>query len=78
MITGEELAVTSKNQRVVSIDENGNPNCKLGEFTFEVFAFDRDAETVKKFILDDRKSYKEYLDDTDRVIARVTYYKCKK
>ena len=60
---GMEIAVNSKNENIVSLDENGNPQCRIGDFTFEMFAFDRDAETIKKFVLKDRKSFKEYLDE---------------
>lgn len=60
---GKEIAVNSKNENIVSLDENGNPQYRIGDFTFEIFAFDRDAETIKKFVLNDKKSFKEYLDE---------------
>lgn len=58
-----ELAVNSKNERIVQLNDEGKPINKVGSFSFEVYAFDRDAETVKKYIYDDKKSYKQYLDE---------------
>ena len=66
-IKGYELAVNSRNERIVSLNDEENPICKVGSFTFEIYAFDRDAEIIKKYILDDRKSYKQYLDENGGV-----------
>lgn len=60
---GKEIAVNSKNERIVCLNEQDEPFYKIGSFAFELFAFDRDAETIKKYVLTDKKSFKEYLDE---------------
>lgn len=59
----KEIATDGKHVEIVSKNEKGYPISKIGKFTFEVYAFDRDSEIINRFVIDDKKSFKSYLDE---------------
>lgn len=62
-VHGSEKAVTSKNEDIIELNDNGEPKVRIGDFSFHMFAFDRDSEMVKKYVIEDKKSFKSYLDE---------------
>ncbi len=62
-VTETTTLKNEKHEHIVQVDESGSPVLSIGNITFEMFVFDRDSDIVSKYIIDDKKSFKSYLDD---------------
>lgn len=52
-----------KHEPIIKLDEQSKPILSIGNISFEMYVFDRDSEIMRSYIIDDKKSFKAYLDD---------------
>ena len=62
-ITNSELLKNEKHEQIIKLDENSKPILGIGDIVFEMYVFDRDSDILRNYVIDDKKSFKAYLDD---------------
>ena len=62
-ITDSMILKNEKHEPIIKLDDNLQPKSSIGNISFEMFVFDRDSDIIQNYIIDDKKSFKSYLDN---------------